>query len=78
MILQAAVGKGYAGDIAIDDVTFTDGACKNGSEPQGTYLSCLGVTTIELYHLDSLNPLQMAYTCHQGDDTLIMAVRRKR
>ncbi|KAL9987564.1 hypothetical protein ACROYT_G001896 [Oculina patagonica] len=35
VVLQAAVGRGYAGDIAVDDVTFTDWPCENGSKSQG-------------------------------------------
>lgn len=34
VILQATVGKGYAGDIAVDDVTFTDGLCENENDTQ--------------------------------------------
>ena len=38
IVLKAAVGRSYAGDIAVDDVTLTDGPCENGSKSQG---SCL-------------------------------------
>ena len=39
IVLTATVGKSFAGDIAVDDVTFTYGMCEeqteNGLTPQG-------------------------------------------
>ncbi|XP_078353410.1 MAM and LDL-receptor class A domain-containing protein 1-like [Oculina patagonica] len=58
VVLQAAVGRGYAGDIAVDDVTFTDWPCENGSKSQGTYLiySCEEYRTIFSNQLYSVDP----------------------
>ena len=43
IILTATVGKSYQGDIAVDDVSFTDGLCENENEagviPQGVTIS---------------------------------------
>ncbi len=54
VVLQAAVGRGYAGDIAVDDVTFTDGLCGNGNESQGL---CL-ISSCDEHHTMYSNQLQ--------------------
>lgn len=42
VVLQGVVGQNYQGDIAVDDVTLTDGMCVNQTETSsnqsGTYL----------------------------------------
>ena len=42
IILTATVGKSWQGDIAVDDVSFTDGLCEDKNEagviPQGSFL----------------------------------------
>lgn len=35
VVLSASVGRGFQGDIAVDDVTFTDGLCESGSASRG-------------------------------------------
>jgi len=40
VVLNAVVGRGYQGDIAVDDVTFTDGLCESGSESRGGIGNC--------------------------------------
>ena len=42
VVLSASVGRGFQGDIAVDDVTFTDGLCESGSASLGgigTYIT---------------------------------------
>lgn len=45
VVLSASVGRGFQGDIAVDDVTFTDGLCESGSASRGgigTYITNSG------------------------------------
>ena len=49
VVLQAVVGRGYQGDIAVDDVTFTYGLCESGSESRGGSGTCL-ISGRDKYH----------------------------
>ena len=46
VVLQATVGRGYQGDIAIDDVIFTDGLCENGSDALKDLLGTCSISTV--------------------------------
>lgn len=44
VVLNALVGRGYQGDIAVDDVTFTDGLCESGSASRARIGTCLAIS----------------------------------
>lgn len=68
VVLSASVGRGFQGDIAVDDVTFMDGLCESGSESRGwigTSITNPGLklTGIYLAHIKKLILSVLALSC---------------